>query len=577
MSEPDMSKKILNLNIGVNNIIPKKDVKTIMIDTLQSMSDILANHCGPYAKNAMLAPQVHMGGNPKFTMDGINIISSIEYANPLQDIMQKILVHIGTRIDLAGKDGTTSSMMIIINALKYMISNLPSHVTYGELVSSYNAFTKEVLMRIDEYALKLDLSNPELIYDAAYNQALTSSHNNERLSRTVAELFSSTAKESWSYVSFERSAYETDTVYELKVDTDNYKLKCNPMNQRMIDGADGISSKEITGDLYVMSDSIVDNAIGFKMLQTEVLKAVEENKALTIVCPTQCSVSVREWFEGALHDYERHKVKIYMASLEGMHQQHTDFKALKLMSGKHYDSPAQQYEATPNITTKFVDGYLSINGFYESTDSGLCPFVDNEEYYMYNEMMRAIGVNITNLQNSKHTEGVNEKLLILQSLYNRMLLDKTPRILIGGMAYDNTEAVDVCIDTLGATRTALLKGRTYGGMWTLRRAVSSVDNSSDNALIELCKNAFLHAISILHQATIAQATTQVKDKSKLAGLSYEADEGCFDVATGQFNKNITQPIEIDKEVIRRFGDVAIKYVMTDKVIVPHSVYKPDEQ
>ncbi len=569
-SSPEMGKKVLNSNLNITNIIPKEGVRKSMLDTLSMLSDILEDHCGPYSTKAMLAPQVHMGGEPQFTTDGINIIKSIEFANPLQDLVQNILVYIGARVDTAGADGTTSSMMIVINALRNLIETMPEKVTYEELTQAYSEFEEYMLKYINDNTIKVDPNDHKAVREFTKLQAMTSSHNNEELSDVVSELFASTKSEAWNFVSFERSAYETEDVYKLVLDDSNFKMKCQPFSNQMMGGVDGVSVEPLTGKMICVIDGLVAGSVGFETFTDAITDAVINNTPLLIVTPTQISQDVDEKLHEKLGAWQDHKVKIFIADLNSMNATHTPFKAIKLLCGQNPDNAMKKFEVVDNVTFTYTNGSLYLTGLYEESEDGVCPLMHDESVkgIKFRERLEMIKTGIDNLKNSNQQTDVTRKIMELSGLYNNMYLSQSARIVIGGAAYDNTEAIDICNDTLGATRNALLNGSTVGGMGTMESGLMRMPATS-NTLKLIIVDAFKNAIVKLHKVT---NLGEVVDNNEYSTIP---DNSVYDVVNKHWTQDIRQPSAVDKEVIKRFGEVALKYAFTSKVIVPHSVYDPN--
>ena len=594
MSEqPDTSRKVVNANIGISNIIPEDDIRTTMVDTLSQLLEVLKSHCGPYAKNAILAPQSFIIGEPTFTTDGINIIKSIEYANPLQEFVKSLVVHIGSRIDSVGADGTTSSMAIMIMATKTLMDVLSTwdNVTQHDLKTDYSEFVELVLEELDKLIIHFeDLSwdEEDMKYHPAYLQALTSSKGDEELAKISWELFKNTPKKAWDHVIFQRSVVETEEKYALEIDDSDYSMKCNPFTKSVLRGADGMSVDKQDTKLYIFNQVVMVDGIYWDMFNKIITDARESKESVTIILksnniPTQLQLYLDE----VMMNSSDHNIHIFTVNIDN--EQINDINNIILLAGQ---SPAIQrvrYSDTIECSIEYVGGILYMYGFVpvEDDGTGICAMVDMEdEYPVYNQVIDAIPGYIDSIRSDTRDPGADRKARELQHYYNKLILTKRATVIVGGTAYDNHESVDICIDALGATRNTLLHGHTIGGMSSLEAALINLMQCKSGEMTSLqCvfANVFLDAIEILKQTIVDNAPYRIKlihnDSSedrvfKAGERILIEDVKLLDVISGDYTNKIIQPATIDKEIIKRFGEVTLKFVMSNKVMIPHSVYKP---
>ena len=594
MSEqPDTSRKVVNSNIGISNIIPETDIKTTMMDTLTQLLDVLKTHCGPYAKNAILAPQTFIMGEPIFTTDGINIVKSIEYANPLQEFVKSMVVHIGSRIDSVGADGTTSSMSIMIMAMKKLMDVLSAwdNVTQHELKTEYNGFVDLVLEELDKLIIHFeDLSwdKEDMKYHPAYLQALTSSKGDEELAKISWELFKGTPKKAWDHVIFERSVVETDTKYSLEIDDSDYSMRCNPFTKSVLRGADGMSVDKQETKLYIFNQAVMVDGVYWDSFSTIIESAKETGDSVTIILknnniPTQLQL----YLDDVMIKASEHNINIFTVNIDN--EQINDVNNMILLAGRSPAVLRSQYAEPISCTIEYVSGSLYVEGLVpvEDDGTGICAMVGmEEEYPVYNQIIEAIPGYIESIRSDTRDPGADRKARELQHYYNKLLLTKRATVIVGGTAYDNHESVDICIDALGATRNTLLYGYTIGGMSSLEVALINLIQCKSREMTSLqCvfANAFLDAIDTLKQTIVDNAPYRIRLIHKDSSEDRVFKDGkripiedvkLLDVISGDYTNKIIQPATIDKEIIKRFGEVALKFVMSNKVMIPHSVYKP---
>ena len=106
----NIGRPIVNANIGVTNILESNDIYTIMLDTFTDIVRVLSDHCGPYGKFAMITSATNRVAEPVFTKDGIGIVRAMEYMSVMQEYVRNTLAYMGSRVETAAGDGTTSSI-----------------------------------------------------------------------------------------------------------------------------------------------------------------------------------------------------------------------------------------------------------------------------------------------------------------------------------------------------------------------------------------------------------------------------------------------------------------------------------
>lgn len=573
--QPDMGKKVVNSNLGMSNIVPREAIRSTMVDTLTHMASVLENHCGPYAESCILTPQVHQVGEPIFTTDGINIINSIEYTNPLQEFVRSMVVYIGKRIDLAGSDGTTSSMLVVINALKNLIVDVDKTVSSRELTSAYAEFQKDTFEQLNHLVERLTdtaFGKDNMEDNLAYRQAMSSSKGDKELSKVIWELFSKTSSTSWDYVSFERKLMETDTRYTLNIDKSDYSAEITPITKSVMRGIDGMSCDKKKTKLMLFNQVLVANTQYWDAFMTILDEALKNNTHLTIIVKTTAPQDTKTIFENILRDAANNQIYVFMAHCDN--EMYNDINSILLLSGRHPGDQYLQHTSPIDCTMEYDLGKLILTDLIpEEPVDGICGLMNKEKYESYNFTMSKLPEIIERTKQDTRDSLAGERARNLQKIFNKLYQTERPTIIVGGTAYDNHESIDVCIDALGAARNSLVSGATKGGMVSLLEAIkSSAYISEGKNLKDMISKAFINAIEDLHKAILvgSTATSIIEESVDGGGLDL------IDVTTGMVTNKIIQPVTIDKEVIERFGEVALKFVKTCMVLIPHSVYRPDE-
>ena len=183
---------------GSNNTINDVEYYTLIRDTARYIYSVLADHCGPYASDALVIQENPSNMKDKhyaiFTKDGINIVRSIEFISPIQKHIQYLVEYIGLRVESLSHDGTTTSMMLFTKLLEYYFdkiitnektknkafrNNLKTEILKN--IEDLKLILNENIITVEKLASDFDISYKEALRFVAHNQAMISSKGDVEL------------------------------------------------------------------------------------------------------------------------------------------------------------------------------------------------------------------------------------------------------------------------------------------------------------------------------------------------------------------------------------------------------------
>lgn len=599
--DPDFSRKILNANIGMINTIEQKDIRDVMIKTFDKILNILTAHCGPYAEFAIIKDQAMQTDEPIFTTDGVNIISAIEFASPMEEFVRSMVKYIGQRTEMAASDGTTSSMIITIATLKYLLKymidgKINTKTTYSEFKEVYNLFQERISTDIlkskytvdriyDELVTtrKLkDITRSTIIEKIAYNQAFTSSHGDVILSELVAEMFKSIPEKAWQFVSFERENVEKEWDYKLIIDDSQISIDAMVMDKSMLNSELGTELHIKKSKLITIHQPLMMASPEYQQLFAPILeKAIEEDEYLTIVIPSRSDNQTKNELLAYAKKHPTKKICIFTTYLENPEM--NDLIVSLLVRGLSPLDVKQVFSVQENVKIDFTNNILKLNNLYVNKGGNpIHPYAENPEAFpIYTQGLDTVVRIMETIKNQSPNAAANERLQYYQKMFNALYLTKRATVRIGGKAHDNTAAIDKCMDTVGAVRETLRHGFTLGGCWTLWSILTNrMKEENKNSKLYKLLNSFKLAIDELHSISLGvgkRLKTPSEDQLPEGGAIYydiTKTEGYenFDIEN-ILTKNVPiQPASIDTTIIDRFGEVALKFVYTNRVISPGTVY-----
>jgi hypothetical protein len=622
--------KVLNTNIGASNIVDQDSINDIMCKTLEDLGKLLENHCGPYGKFAMLPPDAtNPLAEPVFTTDGINIVNAVTYINPIQELTRKMLAYIGKKIDNAAGDGTTSSMLITTKLLSQLREYLHKnqYVNRKLFLDAYGRFCDNVLEELDHnYSIDIDLSDTDFVHKIAYSQALTSSHGDRELSSLVAELMTTLPKHAWDTIIFRKEIKETDVKFKLEVDDSSYSCNAFILCNQMLNNEVGTTFNSEDSELIVTSSELACTGLEYTQLKKKINDRKPEDRPLVIITGFGRDAKVVSELSELFYTRRKEGVDITIFRVMMQHPVINDLEALYATTGYLRRDMMDTSISFNNIDFKYENETLYIKNLVEYNVDGSHPELEKETspakslVYLIDEFLDDIKNSRAKVYDGSNMADVAKRIA------SAVKCKAQGYIVIGGSGYDNRAGKDVLVDALAAVKESLSKGITLGGYKSLKKSIKKVyfdgeniesfglvQNVSDSRgtylleknIAKIFLNAFHSMLELIYidKAPIPKEqyldpftrlgmklrgkklpTSRVKElKDYIYGnRDYDRDMTSMDVTTGEVrwftrddimrgSSNIIQPKSIDTEFLKRFGEVAIKFLFTNEVLIPDGV------
>lgn len=602
---------VINSNIDVKNVIEREDM-SILAKTFEYIYKFLATHCGPYSRFAVLTSPVNPLAEPIFTTDGINSIRALEFASPMQTFAKNTIAYIGKRVETAAGDGTTTAMMFAASMLHEIMSKLKRDTTndynqpimsetdnipfcYQDFVDAYKYFTDEIIKKLESDQEEIKKSIPRPKWTIAYMQAYTSSHGNIQLAKTIADLFESMPEEAIPYLCIEKSKYETDEPYSVYADDSQFTIEnCTIFPKSALKDEYGVSYKlEATTPLIITRSGLLESAMDSKEVIEEIEKYVNSGEPLCVICNSESDNVTLNRLASDFATNMEHKVAIIRVPMESAMN---DVGALFKLC--HQDTRNTLYYQSGGFEGIFYgDTFKITKGLLpEGYDNILMPYMVNpsEDQKLY-DFVKGMDRVIEDMKRKSNTAFSNDEIAARIKYRMKLTCTKRTFFMIGGSAYDNAYMVDVAVDTILAVKNTLKYGFTFGGMYSFIKALASsafvLVDSLDS--IWASRNAVkIDALDYIKDAayTTAKNIRSILYPNTAAGVLADAHAGNSWNDFKSYCKGLSecktiddyaalgcppiQPITTDKEMLLRFGEVALKYIFADRVIIPGGVYLP---
>jgi len=595
---------VINANLGITNIVEKDEIRNTMVKTFIELADKLKAHCGPYSGTAVLTDPTDPNAEPIFTKDGINIIRTMHYAAPIQDFVRKQLAYMGSRVERSAGDGTTSAMIIMAYTLASLLEFLDKcNFIYStnDIASTWRKLVNVLVAKYKTVAeTALSYNKREEIEFIAASQAYTSSHGDVELAQCIGKLFSNTPREVWDTLTANKAIYESEEKYSVTISDSEYTLdnvklfptdKCNEdlgTSLRWNNVPCAIQSHVVLGDSYQ------------KAFHDKLKEIIESGEKLIVITSDDMDGETIGYYRNLFMDNPNHNVVFVLVPTIDANL--NDLNALSVI---YYETVLENEEPKDGIKTFNADVYFTGATFrftkgllkYEDGQepNGINPYYKNPKHPKFNEFLDALKIIIAREKadvSRSNTRTIREFIRIL----HKLVATKDVVFTVGGAAYDNAAAQDVALDALLATKSSLTKGFAAGRFVTLRGVLEEILNDIESAaptvhevlkIRELYKAyvaAIIRGIDVVDR-TLADSVGVTEnmelaleyshapiDFTRLDDPSYEIPKSLAYAIETRKDYCILEPIETDITFIKRFGEIGLKFLTANRVIVSGYLY-----
>ena len=618
-NEPSVS--ILNANQGVSNVIDNKVIRKDLFRVSDRLFDILSTHYGPFSGFAALDSRDPLE-ETTFTKDGIGIVRAIEFLSPQEEWVRKTIAYIGTKIESSVGDGTTSAMMFTCAMLKHMLAGIDKikPVGYNKLRDTFNFVIDTLRTHINATALKVpDTDYDNVVKTIVFNQVYTSSHGDVELAKALADAFAATPRELWDRMTYERRTYESSDRFTVVRPEGQYQMRCEVMMPAMLNKELSTWFESDKCKLLITNDSIrINTPVYDKLL--EVVPTLEDGETLAVLAHKRMDTESYQDLLPRLTKWKDSGKSVAIFNVDPDNPQINDFVSLMLLSDVDITKMRPtDYVMHRDVYVKFKNDVLTLDKLYEVPeeykDSKIRFQVIDGKHMQYTDYLEAVKKYADGYSKVDQSPEVRKRRTQMYRMYSKLMFRGTPTLVIGGGSYDNLAMIDVVDDCMRAAAKALTHGVVLGNNRTLYAAVRHINEFNDHLYgglyswvldcIEkslediagvaydrlyprLGRNRFAfldvrrkrkfvewwytHTVDILrmNQFLKFEAST-----SKFSELKYLDDHDTF---LNQYlmrlpdAKVIVQPANTDIIMLERFAEVAIKYVLTERIVVHGAAY-----
>jgi hypothetical protein len=165
---------------------------------------------------------------------------------------------------------------------------------------------------------------------------------------------------------------------------------------------------------------------------------------------------------------------------------------------------------------------------------------------------------------------------------NRLACVHRPTLYVGGTVHDQIANADVVQDVLGAIMSSLKHGFVINGVWSFFDIVRGIIDKYQDAVVHEClceairsvwDHLYLNRVDSLYKLDVGSYWNILHDKpSSINDFIADMDNFAKDN-----NYPILHPVGIYTELLKRMNELAIKFMLTNKIIVRGGVVMPEDK
>lgn len=169
-----------------SNVVDREHLRDVQLKVMNELKSYLAHTFGPMGSNTMILEGNSTANlHTKYTKDGHNVLSKIQYMDPIENTICKELETITSHVEHVVGDGTTSAVELSATIFEYldmlMHTTLAGYPPYM-VIRSFKAVVKDVQEEIMKYRKDITL-------DDIYNICMTSTNGDQDVSDMITQVY----------------------------------------------------------------------------------------------------------------------------------------------------------------------------------------------------------------------------------------------------------------------------------------------------------------------------------------------------------------------------------------------------
>lgn len=508
---------------AVSNIVPRDVFREVQLETMQRVSEALANSFGPAGSTTLIRTGMDEKdtGVSAYTKDGHRILSSIKFSKPIEMSILDDLKDITRNTVKTVGDGTTSAVMLSAAIFEAM-----NTLSDGKKDKYYAECLKDIVKAACEVIAQ---SGRECTLEDIYQIAYISTDGNKEVSQNISDLYKKFGMNVFIDVGISNTPETTLKTYDgltiqagyfdpcfINVEGDSL---CTLKNANIYIFEDAINTPEMLNFCYKI---IEDNILTPFQKYDEYLKKKDMKKAdkalqdvkPTVVFTPSFGRDIRSRMDNILELMSRTQVAgrppiLIVTNITDMDR----LSDLAELSGakmiKNYINPDVQKEdiekglaPTMETISKWFGGKADLVSADMNTTKIVNPQLmfnsDGSYSDRYNALLKGLEAQLSQYEETKtELTEMNKLRRRIQSLKCNLV-----EYLVGGISYTDRDALkdaveDAVLNCRSAAEQGVGRAANYEGYWAIKKLLDE-DNTLDKGLLQSILNAYVKVIAAIY-------------------------------------------------------------------------------
>ena len=477
-----------------SNVLRGQDFYTEVSNAADTLYDHLRSICGPYAEFSVIPQRDVNKFYHVYTKDGIDILKQVKFDNRTLEHVRHLATYIGSRVDAACHDGTTTSMMFFLSLAKnlfycknYITSKTRSDADRRNLAKTLETELIRLRDAVDASTVTLDddmfsdLKKKDVAEYIAYHQALMSSKGNTDLAKAVAKVVGHLPPELYGQYTLNRTAQETAKEFEVIQQTYDISATASFPIASLYNSV--MKTQYKNENAYVLSvdpealnnnntpetDKMIDF---FKRAMVENQSGEEILDRDLILITTNIKEPVLDRINAFNRMYNNKIIPIELMQTNTQMFVHI-IEAIRCMSGVPSlgDITVQTIEDAriASVDVTFSNSTIYLSNLYTKTDSTYHPFYDDPEAHPpYTRLINEMRNTIQQFEDSaKPDELLKRAMPVITPLYRQLVCQDIWDLKIGGPLHDHLANYATVQDAFGSATSGVQYGFIIGGLYRI--------------------------------------------------------------------------------------------------------------
>ena len=571
-----------------SNVVDQKTLREVQLKVMGQLKEYLAHTFGPMGSNSMILQGNTVAAlNTKYTKDGHNVLSKIQYDNPIENTICKELEAITGHVEHVVGDGTTSAVELSATIFEYLDMMMNTELKGQPPYEVIRRF-KMIVEKVQDEIMK---SKRDISLDDIYNICMTSTNGDTDVSDMITQVY-------------QKFGFDVDITVGISNDTDT-KLKSydglvlnEPYSDpAYINRADNGTCELHNPKIYAFEDPVDTPemvSLFEKIIHENIIAPISEDRPKevvpTVILATKFSRDISPMIVrliSVLNQYIGPNVSqkppiMIVTNIttvdEGVYHDIVKLCGAPLIR-KYIDPEIQKHDQETGMAPT-IETVANFCGQAELVvaDSEKTKFVnpknmydaDGNESSEYSSLMEWLKSELTSAQNN------NESIGTIAALKKRIraIGGNMVEYLIGGIdVADRDSKRDLVIDAVKNCKSAALNGvgeaANIEALIAISEIYSDLDNHDDTQVNKMIDRCILEILYTSYFEVIKGLYMSImNEESAVKTIETAMEKHCaMNLYTGEFDGKVCCSIDLDIKILDAISKIVTVMATSNQCIL----------